>query len=157
MRPLLSLLALIIVVIGAAPAFAQSRHVEFADTVPERVVDKTVAIDRVVGTGAESRPGQFVVIEYDAWVFDAKAPDYKGHLFDSTKTQGHALSVLLGVGRMIAGVDKGLLGMRVGGRRTLVIPPRMAYGARGAYDIPPNATLIFDVELKDVVAERNVN
>ncbi|MFO1319307.1 MAG: FKBP-type peptidyl-prolyl cis-trans isomerase [Burkholderiales bacterium] len=157
MRTFLLSLVLAATLTAAGAASAQSRHVEFADSVPERIGTKTVAIDRVVGRGVESQPGQFVVIEYDAWVFDANAPEFKGHLFDSTRTQGHSLSVLLGVGRMIAGVDKGLLGMRVGGRRTLVIPPTMGYGARGAYDVPPNATLIFDVELKDVIAERNVN
>lgn len=157
MRPALLSLALATVLTAAGAAHAQSRHVEFAESVPDHVGAKVVAIERVVGRGAESQPGQFVVIEYDAWVFDPKAPEFKGHLFDSTRTQGHTLSVLLGVGRMIPGVDKGLLGMRVGGRRTLVIPPKFGYGARGAYDVPPNATLIFDVELKDVVAERNVN
>lgn len=137
---------------------ASDRYVEYADEVPATPRTKTVIVDRVQGTGPETRRAQFVVIDYEAWVFDPSAPDMKGLKFDSTKDRGYPLSVLLGVNRMIPGMDRGIAGMRAGGRRTLVIPPRMGYGDRKAFGIvPPNSTLIFDIELHDVVPERNVD
>lgn len=137
---------------------AQRTVVEFADAVPAAVGKKTVIVDRKIGNGMEVTEQAFVVIHYDGYVFDQTAPEYKGHKFDSSRDRGPPLSVLWGVGRMISGLDKGLEGMKVGGQRTLVIPPHMGYGERKAFgEIPPNSTLIFDVELLDVVPERNVN
>lgn len=136
---------------------AQDRMLQFTDTLPDSVQKKTVVIDRKVGDGTEAEPGRFVVIEYEGFVYDLTKPERKGARFDSTIERGVPLSVLIGVGRMISGVDRGILGMKVGGQRTLVVPPRMGYGERLAFgEVPPNSTLIFEVRLLDVVAERNV-
>lgn len=136
---------------------AQDRMLEFTDTLPDAVKKKTVVIERKVGDGAEAEHAKFVVIDYEGFVYDLTKPDRKGLKFDSTRDRGVPLSVLIGVGRMISGVDRGIIGMKVGGRRTLLVPPKMGYGDRLAFgEVPPNSTLLFEVELLDVVAERNV-
>lgn len=107
--------------------------------------------DEVVGTGAEAVAGKTVSVHYTGWLYDASAPDHKGKKFDSSRDRGQPLNFSLGAGQVIKGWDQGVAGMKVGGKRTLIIPPDMAYGARGAGGvIPPNATLLFDVELMDV-------
>lgn len=137
---------------------AQDRYVEFADELPPTVDRKTVAVDRVVGTGATAVRGQYVVVHYEGWVYDPAAPDRKGLKFDSTIDRGYALSVLVGINRMLTGLDRGILGMKVGGKRTLMVPPSLGYGSRLAYKtVPPDSTLIFDVELLDVVRQQNVD
>lgn len=105
-------------------------------------------IDTKVGNGEEAVIGKTVNVHYAGWVYDEKAPDKKGKKFDSSYDRKEHFSFLLGAGRVIKGWDKGVLGMKVGGQRTLIIPPSMAYGERGAGNvIPPNATLLFEVEL----------
>ena len=107
--------------------------------------------DKKVGAGAEAVAGKTVVVHYTGWLFDAAAPDNKGKKFDSSRDRGDPFSFGLGAGQVIKGWDQGVAGMRVGGQRTLVIAPELGYGARGAGNvIPPNATLVFDVELLDV-------
>ena len=108
-------------------------------------------IDVKQGTGAEAVAGHTVVVHYTGWLYDSSKPDSHGAKFDSSRDRGEPFGFVLGAGRVIKGWDDGVAGMKVGGRRTLVIPPQMAYGERGAGGvIPPNATLIFDVELIDV-------
>jgi len=108
-------------------------------------------IDVKQGTGAEAVSGKPVVVHYTGWLYDPSKADQKGAKFDSSKDRGQPFSFPLGGGRVIKGWDEGVAGMKVGGQRTLVIPPDYGYGARGAGGvIPPNATLIFDVELLDV-------
>lgn len=103
--------------------------------------------DIVEGTGAEAVPGP-VTVHYTGWLFDAAAPEKKGRKFDSSLDRGEPFRFRLGAGQVIQGWDKGVLGMKVGGKRRLVIPPELGYGARGAGSvIPPNAMLIFEVEL----------
>jgi FKBP-type peptidyl-prolyl cis-trans isomerase len=105
-------------------------------------------IEHEAGTGDLAEHGRLVVVHYTGWLYDEQAPDHKGRQFDSSRDRGEPFSFPLGAGRVIAGWDQGVAGMRVGGRRTLVIPPELGYGARGAGGvIPPNATLVFDVEL----------
>ncbi len=107
--------------------------------------------DTQVGTGAEAVAGKTVVVHYTGWLFDATSTDNKGKKFDSSRDRGDPFSFGLGAGQVIKGWDQGVAGMKVGGQRTLVIPPELGYGARGAGGvIPPNATLVFDVELLDV-------
>jgi FKBP-type peptidyl-prolyl cis-trans isomerase FkpA len=103
------------------------------------------------GTGAEATAGKAVVVHYTGWLYDPTAPGQKGAKFDSSRDRQTPFGFVLGAGKVIRGWDEGVAGMKVGGQRTLVIPPDMAYGSRGAGGvIPPNATLIFDVELIEV-------
>ena len=107
--------------------------------------------DNKVGSGAEAKSGKTVSVHYTGWLYDAKAADRHGKKFDSSKDHGEPFSFKLGAGQVIRGWDQGVAGMKIGGTRTLVIPSDLGYGARGAGGvIPPNATLVFDVELLDV-------
>jgi FKBP-type peptidyl-prolyl cis-trans isomerase len=108
-------------------------------------------IDNKVGEGAEAKSGSTVSVDYTGWLYDAAAPDKKGKKFDSSLDRGNPFGFVLGRGSVIRGWDEGVKGMKEDGKRTLVIPPDMAYGNRGAGGvIPPGATLIFDVELISV-------
>ncbi len=114
-------------------------------------ITELVKNDIVVGDGREAEPGFTVSVHYTGWLYDESAEGNKGEKFDSSVDRGQAFEFPLGAGRVIQGWDQGFTGMKVGGKRTLIIPPEMGYGARGAGGvIPPNATLIFDVELLDV-------
>ena len=107
-------------------------------------------IDVVVGTGAEARSGS-VQVHYTGWLHDPSQADGHGKKFDSSVGRGQPFEFRLGAGQVIRGWDEGVAGMKEGGKRTLIIPPEMGYGARGAGGvIPPNATLVFDVELVKV-------
>jgi FKBP-type peptidyl-prolyl cis-trans isomerase FkpA len=108
-------------------------------------------IDVKAGSGPEAAKGQTVVVHYTGWLYDARAPGQRGAKFDSSRDRSTPFSFVLGAGRVIRGWDEGVAGMKVGGQRTLIIPPDMAYGSRGAGNvIPPDATLIFDVELLEI-------
>ena len=108
-------------------------------------------IDTTLGTGAEATPGKHVSVHYTGWLFDAAAADQKGTKFDSSLDRGQLFDFPLAAGHVIKGWDEGVAGMKVGGKRTLIIPPEMGYGARGAGGvIPPNAVLVFDVELHGI-------
>lgn len=103
--------------------------------------------DTTLGSGATPARGQICVMHYSGWLFENEA---KGKKFDSSIDRGRPFEFALGVGQVIAGWDEGVASMRVGGKRTLLIPPSLGYGARGAAGvIPPNATLLFEVELLD--------
>ena len=107
--------------------------------------------DEKLGTGETATSGQTVAVHYTGWLFDPAAADTKGRKFDSSRDRGEPFRFELGAGQVIAGWDQGVAGMRVGGQRRLTIPPELGYGARGAGGvIPPNATLVFDVELLGV-------
>ena len=104
--------------------------------------------DVKIGDGEEAVSGMQVAVHYTGWLFDESATDKKGGKFDSSRDRGQPFRFGLGAGQVIAGWDQGVAGMKVGGQRTLTIPPELGYGARGAGGvIPPNATLVFDVEL----------
>ena len=116
-------------------------------TAPPAGIPFTVT-DLRVGTGVQPVVGQPLTVNYTGWLYEANAPENKGRQFDS----GQGFQFTLGVGRVIAGWDQGFSGMQVGGLRRLVIPPELAYGPTGAGGgvIPPNATLVFEVELVSV-------
>ena len=117
----------------------------------ENIVSELKKIDTVVGDGTAATAGKEVDVHYTGWLFDENAPDNKGQKFDSSLDRGQLFSFSLGAGHVIKGWDEGVAGMKIGGKRTLIIPAEMGYGARGAGGvIPPNATLIFDVELHGV-------
>ena len=107
--------------------------------------------DTVAGSGDEARAGQRVQVHYTGWLHDPEAADGRGRKFDSSKDRGSPFAFPLGAGHVIRGWDEGVQGMQIGGTRVLLIPPQLGYGARGAGGvIPPNATLVFEVELLGV-------
>ncbi len=107
--------------------------------------------DGTVGSGTEAVAGKEVTVHYTGWLYDEQAVGHRGRKFDSSKDHGSPFSFRLGAGQVIRGWDEGVAGMKVGGTRTLVIPASLGYGSRGAGGvIPPNATLLFDVELLGV-------
>lgn len=108
-------------------------------------------IDRTVGTGAVATPGAMVTVHYTGWLYDEKAADKHGKKFDSSLDRAEPFQFVLGDHQVIRGWDDGVDGMRVGGKRTLMIPPDYGYGDNGAGGvIPPGASLVFDVELLGV-------
>ena len=105
-------------------------------------------LDVVVGEGAEAKAGQYVSVHYTGWLYQ---DGEQGAKFDSSRDRNDPFAFPLGAGMVIKGWDEGVQGMKVGGQRTLIIPPELGYGPRGAGGvIPPNATLKFDVELLTV-------
>jgi FKBP-type peptidyl-prolyl cis-trans isomerase FkpA len=102
--------------------------------------------DLRVGTGTEAAAGKRVAVNYTGWLYSASAADNKGTQFDSSAGRG-AFEFVLGAGSVIPGWDRGVVGMKAGGERRLVIPPALAYGSSGNGPIPPNAALVFDVQL----------
>lgn len=123
-----------------APAAAAT-----ADTSPQTFQK----IDTVAGTGKVAEAGQMVTVHYTGWLFSPSAPQQHGAQFDSSVGR-EPFTFRLGAGNVIPGWDQGVAGMKVGGKRTLIIPAALGYGADGAGPIPPNANLIFDVELLGV-------
>ncbi|MDP1593032.1 MAG: FKBP-type peptidyl-prolyl cis-trans isomerase [Gallionella sp.] len=114
-------------------------------------MSELIKTDTKLGEGAEATAGNHVSVHYTGWLYDETAADHKGKKFDSSRDRNEAFDFPLGAGRVIKGWDQGFDGMKVGGQRTLIIPAHMGYGARGAGGvIPPNATLVFDVELLGV-------
>ena len=103
--------------------------------------------DLVVGTGAEAVTGKTATVTYSGWLYDATQPNAKGRQFDAST----GFTFTLGAGQVIRGWDQGVVGMRVGGQRRLIIPPDLAYGSQGVPGvIPANATLVFDIALLGV-------
>ena len=108
-------------------------------------------VDTVVGTGAEAVSGHKVTVHYTGWLYEQTAADKHGLKFDSSRDRNQPFTFALGAGQVIPGWDEGVAGMRVGGKRTLLIPARDGYGSEGAGGvIPPHASLVFDVELLGV-------
>ncbi|MEO7067059.1 MAG: FKBP-type peptidyl-prolyl cis-trans isomerase [Rhodanobacter sp.] len=143
MRWLLSLITVFSLAACSSPPQAQAQAMGN--------VDKLTIVDQKVGTGDEAKVGSEVSVQYTGWLYDENAKDKHGTKFDSSRDHGAPFSFTVGEGRVIAGWDQGLVGMRVGGTRTLLIPSELGYGARGAGgDIPPNASLVFDIELLSV-------
>jgi len=110
--------------------------------------------DTVQGTGEGISQGQVAVVHYTGWLYDPSAPDNKGTKFDSSRDQGRPFRFVVGAGKVIRGWDLGVQGMQVGGQRLLLIPSDLGYGAHGAGGvIPPNAPLLFEVELLAIEAD----
>lgn len=134
------------IALPASQTFAQEAAVS-APTLPAIGLQK---IDTKIGNGREAIAGSTVVVHYTGWLFNANTADQHGKKFDSSVGRG-PFSFPLGAGRVIKGWDQGVAGMKIGGKRTLIIPAELGYGERGAGGvIPPNASLIFDVELLDI-------
>jgi FKBP-type peptidyl-prolyl cis-trans isomerase FkpA len=136
--------ALVTALTVCATTAATAQPAEKAVTTPSGLQ----IIDSKVGTGATPKTGQICVMHYTGWLYEGGA---KGKKFDSSLDHGQPFEFPIGTQRVIAGWDEGVATMKVGGKRTLIIPPQLGYGARGAGGvIPPNATLIFEVELLGV-------
>jgi FKBP-type peptidyl-prolyl cis-trans isomerase FkpA len=112
--------------------------------------DKLIVNDTKAGTGTEAANGNTVSVHYTGWLYRPMARGHKGRKFDSSRDRGDPLEFRLGAGQVIKGWEQGVAGMKVGGRRTLIIPSELAYGSRAMPGIPANSALIFDVELLDV-------
>ena len=107
--------------------------------------------DLTPGTGDEARPGRTVRVHYTGWLYDASKPDHKGQKFDSSRDRNDPFEFRVGAQEVITGWDEGVAGMKTGGTRLLTIPPALGYGATGAGGvIPPNATLVFEIELLEI-------
>jgi FKBP-type peptidyl-prolyl cis-trans isomerase FkpA len=132
---------------GAAQPAAQAESQAAAAAAPQVQV-----IDHKVGTGKEATLGSTVSVHYTGWFHKPMAKNQHGRKFDSSLDRGDPLEFRLGAGMVIKGWEQGVAGMKVGGKRTLIIPSDLAYGKRGAGggSIPPDSDLIFDVELLDV-------
>ena len=138
----------------AADSAAPSADTAAPATEPAPRGTETMALqktDLAPGTGAEIKSGQTALVHYTGWLYDAGAPENKGKKFDSSVDRNEPFEFPVGAGMVIKGWDEGVVGMKVGGKRRLVIPPEMGYGSRGAGGvIPPGATLVFDVELVEI-------
>ncbi|MDQ3205507.1 MAG: FKBP-type peptidyl-prolyl cis-trans isomerase [Pseudomonadota bacterium] len=118
---------------------------------PGGTVAELQRIEQREGTGEVARPGMDVTVHYTGWNYDQDAPNRRGEKFDSSVDRGEPFTFLLGSGQVIRGWDEGVAGMRVGGKRVLMIPAEDAYGRKGAGGvIPPNGSLVFEVELLGV-------
>lgn len=116
--------------------------------VPASAVDSMQSTEITAGTGPAIAAGQTAVVQYTGWLYEVSAPDNKGKQFDSSRTGGQPFRFVVGGGQVIKGWDQGVVGMKIGGRRRLIIPAELAYGDRGAGGvIPPGAALVFDIDL----------
>ena len=137
----------------AAPAApAPAAPVVVGSATPGPAAESLIVNDTKVGTGREATSGSTVYMHYTGWLYRPLAKNMRGRQFDSSIPRGEPLDFVLGTGRVIKGWDQGIVGMKVGGKRTLIIPSELAYGSRPAPGggIPANSALIFDVELIDV-------
>jgi len=120
-------------------------------TVPTPAPTTLEITDVKAGKGPAIAAGQTAVVHYTGWLYSETTPDHKGKKFDSSRDRNDPFSFQVGGGEVIGGWDQGVVGMQAGGQRRLIIPPSLGYGARGAGGvIPPNATLLFDIELLSI-------
>ena len=150
----LSISLIVILVVGLALSTALVTGCAESTTPSSKAtgsVTELVITDVVTGEGTEAIAGSTLSMHYTGWLYDESSAGNKGKKFDSSLDRGRPFEFKLGMGRVIKDWDQGVAGMKVGGQRTLTIPSNLGYGARGAGgSIPPNAALIFDVELLDV-------
>lgn len=146
--PVLAMCAMFLLVAACgdkAPPAEKAAAPVAAPVAPPTELQKT---DVVKGTGEGISLGQVAVVHYTGWLYDPAAAEQKGAKFDSSRDRGEPFKFPIGAGQVIRGWDEGVQGMQPGGQRRLVIPPALGYGEVGAQNvIPPNATLVFDVEL----------
>lgn len=139
---------------AAAALFALILIAACGDTPPPYTggdVGEFQRIDVIEGSGDVAKAGDEVSVHYTGWLYDQAAADRRGEKFDSSVDRGQPFVFMLGAGRVIRGWDEGVAGMRVGGKRELLIPADLGYGTKGAGGaIPPGASLVFEVELRDI-------
>ena len=135
--------------------FTNSFSIEISTGDTKKMDDKLqelVIEDSKVGEGREAEKGLTISVHYTGWILDATKDDKKGDKFDSSLDRRDPFTFVLGVGQVIQGWDQGFDGMKIGGKRTILIPSEMGYGSRGAGNaIPPNADLIFEIELLEIL------
>ena len=131
-------------------ASAQQGPVVPGSAQPGPAAEQLIVTDHKIGKGAEANVGNTVFMHYTGWLYRPLAKNQRGRQFDSSIPRGEPLDFKLGTGKVIKGWDQGIVGMKVGGKRTLIIPSELAYGSRAMPGIPANSALIFDVELMDV-------
>lgn len=149
MNPALASTALLLVLAGAAPALAE-----------EAPLREVQAVDLAVGEGEEIRRGWFAIMHFTGWVYDGEAAEHKGLRFVSSRERGKPTTFVYGYQRALIGLEQGMRGMKVGGRRTIVVPPKLGYDDLKyptPKDVPPKSALVFEVELLDVVPQHNSN
>jgi FKBP-type peptidyl-prolyl cis-trans isomerase FkpA len=134
----------------AALPFAVACGSSSAPSTPSTSVGTFTETDLVVGTGPEAAVGKTLSVNYSLWLYDTSKTDGKGTLVQTSVGGAPLAPFVLGTGSVIKGWDQGVVGMKVGGTRRLIIPPELAYGASGSGPIPPNATLVFDITLLSV-------
>lgn len=134
-----------------APALVAAAALSACDDSPLTPTPAFTHTDLRVGTGAEAAAGDTLTVHYTGWLYDGGRADDKGLLFESN-VGGTPFPFVLGVGQVIQGWDQGLVGIQAGGIRRLVIPPELAYGSTRRGPIPPNSTLIFEVEVTAIAA-----
>lgn len=146
--PILSIALASLLLAGCGSRNSEAGGASAAPASPTAEEARLKIIELKAGQGPAIASGQAAAVHYTGWLFDANAPDNKGTKFDSSLDRGQPFVFQLGAGQVIPGWDEGVAGMSMGQQRRLVIPPGMGYGASGAGGvIPPNATLVFDVEL----------
>jgi FKBP-type peptidyl-prolyl cis-trans isomerase FkpA len=133
-----------IIVVAALIFAACADPTNVADVAELQIIDVTL------GTGTTATAGKLVTVHYTGWLYSTTAAEHKGDKFDSSRDRGAPFEFVLGTGNVIQGWHQGVAGMKVGGKRTLIIPSRLAYGASGNGPIPPDAALVFDIELLNV-------
>ena len=135
--------------VGTAAVLAEDPTQPQAQPQPAPAEEALLVTDLVAGIGDEALPGMVAIVHYTGWLYDPAAPDGHGRKFDSSHDRNQPFSFPLGAGHVIRGWEQGVPGMKVGGKRRLVIPPSLAYGARNVGNglIPPNSTLLFEIEL----------
>ena len=135
---------------AGALSWCAAQAVALDTPAPEVLPEEPLVItDLRLGIGNEALPGMVCLVHYTGWLYDEHAKDHRGRKFDSSHDRGQPFSFPLGGGHVIKGWDRGIVGMRIGGLRRLVIPPALAYGDRdiGNGAVPPRSTLLFEVEL----------
>lgn len=141
-------ICILIMLFQTHPAFSETESGS-ADVTTLAIIDTKVGNGTTAISDAETR--DVVEVHYTGWLYDADATDHKGKKYNSTVDRGKPITFKLGTGNPIKGLDQGIAGMKVGGKRTLIIPPKLAYGSAGRGIIPPNTPLIVDVELLNVI------
>ena len=152
-RSLIVSLCVVLPIVGACGFFKRQPTAEEQAEDRKCVTDKTSleVADVAGGAGSEARPGRRVAVHYTGWLFNPDKPSHHGRQFDSSHDRGEPIEFTIGQGEVIPGWEQGISGMKVGAKRTLVIPPNLAYGRGGMPPtIPANATLVFEVELTAV-------
>jgi FKBP-type peptidyl-prolyl cis-trans isomerase len=115
-------------------------------TAPAKI-SKLIIIDEKIGDGVDVTPGMYLDMHYTGWIYNPNAPDRHGAQFDTSRDRGQPITFQMDARTVIRGWDLGVKGMKVGGKRTLIIPSYLGYGTKGSSSIPPNSPLIFDIEL----------